>query len=460
MHIRLSEVVAALSYALDITEGQPEGHANRACLIGMRIARLAGVSQTLYPALYYALLLKDLGCSSNAARVCELFAADDLAAKRDMKLTDWSSLPAAAIYGLQHTAPQGSPLERAARMLAIGLQGGPLAARGLFAVRCHRGAQIALDLGFPAETAQAIQSLDEHWNGRGYPDGLRGERIPLLSRILCLAQSIEIFYSTYGLEAARAMAQRRRGRWFDPALVDLLDPLWADLGLWHLLSGADARAAVAAISPDDRLLDPDDTLLDRLAEAFAQVIDAKSPWTYSHSTGVAEKAVGIGTVLGLGHAALRDLRRAALLHDIGKLGISNRILDKPGRLSDAEMDEMRLHPIYTRRILERVSAFAELAYAASLHHERLDGRGYPYGLSAAELPQTARILAVADVCDALCAARPYREPLPWRDALAIMEQSAGSGLCPASLGALRRFLEARETQGGLLGRSVAADSQS
>lgn len=439
--VRFSELVAALSAALDITEGQPEGHAARCCLIGMRIAELAGLPSSQRPALFYALLLKDLGCSSNAARVTQLFGADDHPAKRDMKVVDWSSLPQAAIYALRSAAPGRGLGQKAIRLAGMALAGGPLAARQLFAVRCERGAQIATELSLPTATASAIRDLDEHWDGRGYPLGLRGAAIDPLARILCLAQTVEIFHATYGLEGARAVAQARRGAWFDPALVDVLGPLWADATFWQALAASDPRSAVAAISPADTVLGADDRLLDQIASAFAQVIDAKSPWTYQHSNGVAEKSVGIGSVLGLAPAELRDLRRAALLHDIGKLGVSNAILDKNGPLSADELAVMRQHPLYTRRILERVSSFQTIAHIASLHHERLDGCGYPYGLTAAELPLPARILAVADFCDAVCAARPYRDAMPWPEARALMQRHAGVGICAESFDALCAFMD-------------------
>ena len=217
--IRLSEVVAALSYALDITEGQPEGHAARSCAIGMRLATVIGLPDTLRSPLFYALLLKDLGCSSNSAKVCALLGADDLLAKRNLKVTDWARLPQAAWYALSNLAPQASLLQRIAQLFKVGLQGGPFAAKQLFAVRCDRGGDIARMLDFPADTADAIRELDEHWDGHGYPHGLKGSAISLLARIMCLSQTMEIFVRTYGLEPAYTIADQRCGSWFDPMLT-------------------------------------------------------------------------------------------------------------------------------------------------------------------------------------------------------------------------------------------------
>jgi putative nucleotidyltransferase with HDIG domain len=171
------------------------------------------------------------------------------------------------------------------------------------------------------------------------------------------------------------------------------------------------------------------------------IVDAKSPYTGRHSVGVARISVGIADVLGYGPDALRDLRRAALLHDIGKLGVSNLILDKPGKLDAEEWVQMRRHPALTVKILERVSAFRDLAATAGAHHERLDGGGYHLGLTGDQLNRDARILAVADVFEALTAERPYRAALPLDQVWAIMRRDAGHALCREALGALEASQE-------------------
>ena len=172
----------------------------------------------------------------------------------------------------------------------------------------------------------------------------------------------------------------------------------------------------------------DEARLDDVAEAFAKVIDAKSPWTYRHSNGVADIASVVGERLGLGVPARRELRRAALLHDLGKLGVSNLILDKPAKLTETEWAAMRRHPAHTLEILTRVGCFRHLAAAAAAHHERLDGRGYHLGLEAGSIALEARILCAADICDALRASRPYRAGLPVERVLEIMGREAGHGL--------------------------------
>lgn len=439
--IRLSEVVSALTYALDLTEGQPEGHTIRNCMIGMTLADHMDLTSQQRSALFYALLLKDLGCSSNAAKVSSLFGVDDHTAKFRLKTVQWSSLVNAGMYVVR-TAGEGSNLlSRFWRVVTLGLQGRP-AARGLIKTRCERGADIARMLGFPEDTAQAILDLDEHWDGKGDPLGKKGEQISLLGRVLDFAQTLEVFYSAYGPEGARRVAQKRRGTWFDPALVDLFFATFAhDDSFWQKLKSNELIADISAYEPPDRILHADQDKLDQIAEAFARVIDAKSPYTSRHSARVAEIVRLMAAELNLPPEQRRDLSRAALLHDIGKLAVSNTILDKPGELNDAEWAQMRSHTDYTYRILERVRGFRQLAQVASAHHERLDGSGYHRGLPGGEMSQDARLLAVADQYEALTAPRPYREPLSSGEALKLLEGQVGTGIDAAAFQALRATVE-------------------
>jgi HD-GYP domain-containing protein (c-di-GMP phosphodiesterase class II) len=414
--IALSGVIGALSYALDIAEGERPGHAVRSCLIGMRLAQEIELSSPERSDLFYALLLKDAGCSANANRMSGLFEADDRAAKATSKLVDWTDRRAALLWSLRTVAP-GAGLRRRLEVLR-GIRDEGDVTRKFMEARCDRGAEIARMLFLTEETALAIRSLDEHWDGHGLPDGLRGEEIPLAARILCLSQTAEVFHAAGGLQAARVVAKRRRGRWFDPALVDAFLRTCRDRDFWATLEAPD----VSQWEPAEFALTGDEDRLDRIAEAFARVIDAKSPFTARHSQRVAEIAAGISSVLGFDPDERRSMRRAALLHDIGKLAISNRILDKPGRLTDEEFRAVKAHPVYTRQILARAPCFASLADLAANHHEKLDHSGYPRALGAPDLDLPMRILAVADVYEALTADRPYRGSMPVEQALSIIDR--------------------------------------
>lgn len=428
-HVRLSEVVSALSYALDITEGQPPGHAVRTCLIGMRMGAVIRLSPEERSALFYALLLKDLGCSSNAARLARIFKADDLALKQAHKLTDWSRGADSARYAYRHARSGEGRVARAWHTVMVGLleQG---SGREMIETRCERGADIAKMLGLAPATQGAIRALDEHWDGAGMPYNRSGDQIPLLGRIAGLAQTVELFSRSYGVSAAYDVARERRGTWFDPALVGVLESFEDDADFWGTIDGADHLDFVSDQEPEDRVILADENRLDQVAEAFARVIDSKSHYTALHSKGVATIAVAVGVASGASTEELVTLRRAGLLHDIGKLGVSNRVLDKPGKLTEAEMMEMRMHTGYTLAILRRVRRFGEFAHVAASHHERLDGSGYHLGLKGPQLPELARILAVADIAEALSAERPYRKALPWDEVLDVMRRQVCKAICP------------------------------
>jgi putative nucleotidyltransferase with HDIG domain len=438
--VRLSEVLAGLSYALDLTEGQRPGHSARTCIIGMRLADSLGLPDDERHALFHALLMKDLGCSSNAARFAALFGQNDHDLKADLSSSDWARALESFRFVARNAAPGKSWLSRVWKTLGV-LSRGPEGAREVVRTRCERGADIALLLELPDATAAAIRALDEHWNGRGQPYGLSGHDIPLAARIAGLAQTFEVFLASDGAGAAFDMAAARRGSWFDPELVDALFFTRKDEAFWDYVNAGPDVADVALREPGDRVAFATDDRLANVAEAFARVIDAKSPWTYRHSNGVAEVALAMGRRLGLDERQLRELRLAALLHDVGKLGVSNLILDKPGKLTDAEFAVMRTHPEHTAAILQRVTCFRHIAETACSHHERLDGRGYHRGIAAGNLGLSARILCVADICDALRSSRPYRPGLPTERVLSILSEDAGTGIDGDCFAAVRSVLE-------------------
>lgn len=438
--LRLSELIGALSHALDITEGQPPGHCVRCCWIGMHIGRELGLDDAALWNLYYTLLLKDLGCSSNAARICELYLTDDLAFKRDFKFVD-GSLPAVMRFVIEHTGLNAGMAERFRAVLSI-FRNGDRVAQELIETRCHRGAQIARQLRFGEPVARGILSLDEHWDGNGRPARLRGREIPLYARIALLAQVVDVFRTSEGPEAALREARLRAGRWFDPALVAVLEHVGADPAFWARLDAPDLDAAVFALEPGRHEVPLDDDYLDEIAQAFGQVVDSKSPYTAGHSTRVALYTDAIAGRLGLSEPRRRWLRRGALLHDLGKLGVSNAVLDKPGKLDADEWEAVRRHAAHTEAILARIDAFADLARVAAAHHERLDGGGYPRGLHAADIPLETRIITTADIFDAITAERPYRAAVPVPQTLEIMSAHVGSAIDPECFEALAQVLAA------------------
>jgi HD-GYP domain-containing protein (c-di-GMP phosphodiesterase class II) len=442
--IHLAEIVGALSYALDITEGQPEGHTLRCCWIGMHLGRRLDLDDAALSDLYYTLLLKDVGCSSNAARLCQLYLANDLQFKSDYKFID-HTLPQLLGFILTHTGMKENLAERFRAIIHIARNGGEIA-RELIETRCNRGAEIARQMRFSETVAQGILDLDEHWNGQGQPLGRVGDAISLGARIALLAQVIDVFYKSSGPRAAMREVRRRSGDWFDPRLVGEFEKVAEDPQFWVGLAAPDIEARVLALEPVRLVIHVDEDDLDDVAAGFARVVDSKSPYTSGHSDRVALFTDLIAEAMEMPADRRRWLKRAALLHDIGKLGVSNQVLDKPGKLDDAEFAEIKRHPLLGETILARIAAFADMARIAAEHHERLDGKGYPRGLGADRLSLETRIVTTADIFDALTADRPYRAAMPVGKALGIMDEMVGTALDPECLSALRRALERLDEQ--------------
>jgi HD-GYP domain-containing protein (c-di-GMP phosphodiesterase class II) len=388
--------------------------------------------------LYYVLLLKDLGCSSNAARICRLFLTDDLVFKRDAKTID-GSLPQALRFVLSHTGLKAGLAERFRTLVGVFLKSGAIG-RELIETRCHRGADIARRLRFSEAVARGIESLDEHWDGSGLPRGARGTDIPVYARIALLAQVADVFQVADGPDAAGREIARRAGIWFDPRLAAAFARVAARPEFWRGLRAPTLPQDVFALEPAQRGVVVDEDYLDDIAAAFAQIVDSKSPYTSGHSERVTVYADLIAIELGLPPARRRWLKRAALLHDIGKLGVSNAILDKPGKLDPDEWEAMKRHAAYTQEILARIAAFGELAAIAGAHHERLDGKGYPRGLAGDAITLETRIITTADIFDALTADRPYRAALPVSQALAMMSEMVGTQVDPKCFEALRQAI--------------------
>ena len=415
--VMLGEILSALSFALDITEGARPGHSVRACLLGMRLGKQIGLSDPSLADLYYALLLKDIGCSSNSARMAAAFTADDQVVKQHFKFIDRERLGKpnreALAFVWNNVAPTAGAWSRVRQIYRMIRAPGDLTAE-MIEARCERGAAILHKLGMGIETCAAVYSLDEQWNGKGLPDHLVAEEIPLLGRICPIAQHLDLFCTEFGPANAIETLSARSGSWYDPELVRAAESLHRQGALWaECLPGNDPEAAQAAVLS----LDPGSSTalaareIDLVCSGFADVIDAKSPFTYRHSVGTTEAAVLVSNAMGLAPDRVDLVRRAALLHDIGMLSVSNAILDKPRSLTSEEWTTVQHHPVLSQEILSRVRAFREIAVLAGQHHERLDGSGYPHRLTHEQLSVESRILTMADVFNALMEGRPYRKDL-------------------------------------------------
>jgi putative nucleotidyltransferase with HDIG domain len=361
--LRVAEVVSALSQTLDLGSGSTAWHSVRTCIVGMRIAAELKLPEKMQHALFYALLLKDAGSSGAPGRTFE------------------------------------------------GSDSG-----------CERGAMLARLMGLPEATAAGISALNEHWNGHGYPRRLKGEQIPIASRIALLAQMLDVFLTSVGPERAIATLSRNTGSWFDPTVFKAARSLARRRELWSDLTNANLLRVALRLEPSPATTIEGHINLETICQAFAMIVDGKSTFTYNHSNGVANVAVAMAKKLELDNSRIELVGHAALLHDLGKMAVPNEILQKPGKLNDAEWQLIRSHPEYTRRILHSIRGFEEMSEVAAAHHERLDGSGYYRGLRAPQLVLESRILAVADVFDALSASRPYRNGMPREQVLAIMRK--------------------------------------
>lgn len=441
--VSLSEVISALTFALDLTDGAVPGHSLRTCLIGMRLAGALGIPEDELTSLYYALLLKDIGCADSTARLSQILgAADSDPWGLDGLNSDIGTNPILLERIWREVLPEVPLPDRIGRMLGLS-SAAERDLRSTVAGQSSRGTLIMQHLGMSSLTVQAVCHIDERWDGSGLPSGRRGEAIPLLSRICAVAQSLDAFATEFGSETALKMVRSRRGRWFDPEIVRAAQALHTSGRLWKECQPFDVEETRAEVLRQDpgfsSPLTPE--RVDRICEAFGNVVDAKSPFTFHHSLGVTEVAISIAQELDLPSDRITLVRRAAYLHDIGKLAVPNNILDKRGRLTPQEWAVVTRHPALSGSILRRVSAFRELAVLAAEHHERLDGSGYPFHLQAHQISLESRIIAIADCYAAMAEDRPYRHGLEAGEILETLANDVPTRLDPQCFAALTSAID-------------------
>jgi HD-GYP domain-containing protein (c-di-GMP phosphodiesterase class II) len=419
--VRLAELVAALSLGVDLGFGQPMEHVLRQCLIALRLAERLELQQLERAAVYYTALLVNVGCHSDAHEQAK-WLGDDIRLKAGKYDHDMRSLRAAAA-GLRQIGAGRPPIHR----FRVGLEFAFSGHRELDGMINHHATMartLGEQLGLPEQALQGLGAAYEHWDGRGWPGELSGAQIPLPSRISQLAEFVEVAHRVGGVDAARTVAARSRGKQFDPRLAGVVESEAEEL-----LGGLDS------VSTWDAVIDAEPALglflsgdrFDSALAAVANFVDLKSPFTLGHAAAVTELVVAAAGELGLGEEETRTLRRAALVHDLGRLGVSNAIWDKPGSLGVGEWERVRLHPHLTERMLHQSAALAPLGEVAVQHRERLDGSGYPRGLSGSAIARPARILAAADAYQAMREPRPYRPALPAEDAARELRADVAGG---------------------------------
>jgi HD-GYP domain-containing protein (c-di-GMP phosphodiesterase class II)/DNA-binding CsgD family transcriptional regulator len=400
--VRLAELVASLSLGIDIGFAQPMEHVLRQCRIGLRLADLVDVDDTDRAAVYYVALLVNVGCHTDAHEQARWFG-DDIA----MKATKYEYEPfsAADIAAMLRMLGSGGTPAHRIRVVFDFAVTGRKEIDGMIAGHARMARRLGTELRLPDAALDALGATYEIWNGKGYPGERAGTDIPIASRIVQLAEFMEVAHRTGGVDAALDIARRRAGKQFDPNLVEIL---CADADkVFHELDDTESWDAVLNAEPAlQRLLSPEEC--DEALTAISRFVDLKSPYTLGHSAAVADLASSAAGALGASEPEQMVVRRAALVARFGCLGVSNGIWDKPRALSAAEWERVRLHPYLTERILRSSPALLPLGEVAVQLRERLDGSGYPRGLSGASITRPARVLAAADVYQAMLEPRPHR----------------------------------------------------
>jgi putative nucleotidyltransferase with HDIG domain len=404
--IRLVELLAALSLATDLANGFPMEKGLRNCLLAFLIGRDMGLKEEELADVYYFGLLRSIGCTSYAYEEA-LATGDDRNFRNSFAGLD-PSQPADVMRRAFTRLGKGRGAAGRARAIGGFVAGGRGFVMGMGAANCEAGARLAERMGMGKSVSQALTHVHERWDGKGIPSGVAGENLELAARIGCFAHDVTVHDVDQSRVEVRKMVRRRAGGQHDPQVSnaflkrsdELLDVIEKD-SVWD---------AVLEVEPEPRPWLPG-SRIDDAARAFADFTDLKSPYTLGHSTGVATLAEAAARKLGCADADVTAVRRAALMHDLGRASVSNGIWDKPDRLTTAEWERVRLHPYYTERVLEKAPALRPLVRLAGGHHERLDGSGYHRGDPAAVLPLPSRIIAAADAYHAMTEVRPHRAPL-------------------------------------------------
>jgi HD-GYP domain-containing protein (c-di-GMP phosphodiesterase class II) len=417
-HVRLAELVAALSLGIDLGFGQPMEHVLRQCLIALRLAERLGLDDQERAVVYYTALLINVGCHTDAHEQAKWFG-DDIALKSTKYVHEPGSLRDIALM-VRRIGAGRRPLERMRVGVAFAT-GGYKDVDSMIAHHAALARELALRLELPPAVQDALAAGYEGWDGSGWPGALSGDAIPIAARIATVAEYTEVAHRRGGPEEAATLARRRAGQQFDPRVAAVVaggaDDLCGDLDdvvTWDAV--VDGEPALRVVLTGDRI--------ESALTAIADFVDLKSPFTLGHSRAVSALAAASAPQVGLDPATMR---RAGLVHDIGRLGVSNAILDKPGPLGAGERERVRMAPYLTDRMLAGSAPLAPLGRIALEHRERPDGSGYPRRLEGRAISREARLLGAADAYRAMREPRPHRPALPPADAARELRAAVRAG---------------------------------
>jgi HD-GYP domain-containing protein (c-di-GMP phosphodiesterase class II) len=419
--LRLADLLAGLSMVADMGYSLPAGHAMLSCLIGVGLARRLGLDDKETADTFYTSMLVHIGCLGFSHEMSAAFG-DELKANRAGARTDFSD-PRDIFATLIPESTRDLPPAQRVRTASFIVTKGRELGRRYDATVCEVGRETARRLGLSEGVQRAIYEVKEFWNGGGAPRGLKGDEILLPARIARAAAEAALFDSLGGAELVSQALQRRSGRMLDP---DVAAELIAHVGeLLDEANAGDPRELILDIEPNPVFRDVSE--LPSLATAFGDLTDLKTTFTHGHSKEVARLAKAAGERLALDAELVARLEVAASLHDLGRVGISNAIWEKPGSLTSVEWEQVRLHAYYSERIMSGSRELAPMAAIAGMHHERLDGSGYHRGSRAGELSLSAKVLGAADVFQAMTEWRPHREALDAEAAAGELRRGAREG---------------------------------
>ena len=420
--LRLADLLGGLSLVADLGYGLVPGHAMRSCLVGVALGRRAGLAEHEVAEIFYTSLLSHVGCAAFSHEMSSAFG-DELTANRAGARTNFADPKDIFVTLIPESTGDMAPLGRARTAAFIVARGRSLGRRYDTTV-CEIARQTARRIDLSEGVQNALFQVKETWNGSGFPQRLKGDEILTTARIARVASEATLFNDLGGVELAVEAVSRRGGSLLDPSIVR--DFVANATTLLAEAATGDPREAILAAEPEP-IVERHHRGLPHIAAAFGNLVDLKTPFTHGHSKEVARLAMGAAERLGLDAETTDRLHVAAFLHDVGKVGISDQLWEKPGPLTGTEWEQVRMHAYHTERILATSTALEPMARLAGMHHERLDGSGYHRGCRAPEIPTAARVLAAADAFQAMTEERPYRPALDLGHAAEELRALATSG---------------------------------
>jgi HD-GYP domain-containing protein (c-di-GMP phosphodiesterase class II) len=401
--VRLSELLGVMSFGVDLGMAQPMEHVLRQTLVALELSERLGLGGDDRDAVYFGSLVAWVGCHVDAYEQAKWFG-DDTALKGDFRRAEmFRDSASARLFMVRHLG-SGLDWQQKLELVPAFLSEGKQAARSMLENHWRASDDFMVRLALDRSVRATVQQSFERWDGRGVLKGLKGEEILVTSRLLSLADVVEVFHRAGGVGAAVSVARERAGTQFDPELVDLFaasaDELFAEIDAvepWQAVLGAEPAARYWLTGEK----------LDAALEATADFCDVKSPFTLGHSRAVSELVSSAAPSFGLNAQETTLVRRSALVHDLGKLGVPNTIWDKTAPWTPAEAERARLHVYLSERMLSSSPALAPLGAVVVQHHERLDGSGYPRQLTGGDITPSGRLLAAADAYQTMIEPRPY-----------------------------------------------------